>query len=400
MDTWYDEFMQTVDVIVIGAGAAGMMCAREAGARGRKVLVLEKTQKPGKKILMSGGGRCNFTNRVVQSEHFISHNQHFCTSALRRYTPEHFIALVEKHGIEYYEKIHGQLFCRDKAHVIVNMLLQECASHNVLIMLNQNVSLVEKKANKYYVVSNDITYQCASLVVATGGLSIPTLGSSPWGYNIAEQFGISVYPTRAGLVPFTLHIEDKLHFTPLSGIAMDARVSCRKKSFRENILFTHRGLSGPSILQISSYWHAGDNLNICLLPELDVYACLAEWQRDQPNKQLKTHLEYLMPRAVVNIFYTEMAIDKPIKQYALSDLKKIAERIQAWSIKPNGTEGYRTAEVTIGGVDCDAVSSQTCEAYDVPGLYFIGEVLDVTGWLGGYNFQWAWSSGWAAGQVV
>ncbi len=392
--------MEKFDVIIIGAGAAGLMCGIEAGARGRKVLILDKSNKPGKKILMSGGGRCNFTNLHTSPAQFLSHNPHFCKSALSRYTQWDFIAMVERHHIAYFEKTLGQLFCEEKAHLIVNMLLAECQTSKVSVLLNQNIHSVQKTEHGFSVQVNAKNYLCESLVIASGGLSIPSLGSSPFGYQIAAQFGIPVYPTRAGLVPLTLHNHDKQRLEVLTGISVDSMVHCHDQSFRENLLFTHRGLSGPAILQISSYWLPGDDLSICLLPDLDLGAQLLQARLDHPERCLKTVLEYHLPKRLLSIFYDETLLNTPLKQISHKQLELVAQIVQQWSIKPNATEGYRTAEVTLGGVDCNAISSQSFEAKSVPGLFFVGEVLDVTGWLGGYNFQWAWSSGWAAGQVV
>ncbi len=392
--------LKKIDVIIIGAGAAGMMCGIEAGARGRKVFILDKSNKPGKKILMSGGGRCNFTNFHASHEQYISHNLHFCKSALSRYTQRDFISMVDRHKIAWFEKTLGQLFCEEKSSLIVDMLLSECRKSGVNIQLNQTVSSVKKSDHGFIVHSNDTVYQCDSLVVASGGLSIPTLGSSPFGYQLATQFGLNVYPTRAGLVPFTLHTHDKQRFESLSGISVDSLVSCNGISFEENILFTHRGLSGPAILQISSYWLPGDTVDVTFLPQIDLYAELLQARMEFPDTHLKTVLSQFVAKRLLIVFYDSMMLDKPLKQFNDRQLQDAANVLQRWSIKPNATEGYRTAEVTLGGVDCDEISSRTFEAKKVPGLYFIGEVLDVSGWLGGYNFQWAWSSGWAAGQVV
>ncbi len=392
--------MKKIDVIIVGAGAAGLMCGIEAGARGRKVLVLDKTNKAGKKILMSGGGRCNFTNLHASHEEFLSHNPHFCKSALSRYTQWDFIAMVERHKIAYFEKTLGQLFCEDKASLIVDMLLTECKKNGVAVQLNQTINSVKKVADKYIVQCSDGVFQCDSLVVASGGLSIPSLGSSPFGYQLATQFGLAVFPTRAGLVPFTLHTHDKGRLESLTGISVESVVSCNGQSFQENILFTHRGLSGPAILQISSYWLAGDTVDITLLPQLDLYAELLLARDEFGDSCLKTILANHVARRLLIAFYDSMILDKPLKQFNDKQLLDAANVLQRWSIKPNATEGYRTAEVTLGGVDCNEISSQTFESKKTPGLYFIGEVLDVSGWLGGYNFQWAWSSGWAAGQVV
>lgn len=389
-----------VDVIILGAGAAGMMCAIEAGKRGRSVLILEKTNKPGKKILMSGGGRCNFTNTHTRPEHFISHNLHFCKSALSRYTPWDFIAMVEQHNISYFEKKLGQLFCEDKASHIVAMLLSECQKHHVDLKLNQSINKIHQDNHHFIVECASGHYRCQSLVVATGGLSIPTLGGSPFGYQLATQFGLHVYPTRAGLVPITLHTEDKQRYESLSGISIDAAVTCHKQTFRENILFTHRGLSGPAVLQISSYWHPGDELSIQCLPDMDIHLLLREAQKDHPDRSLKTILSEHMVKRLLTAFYDETMLHQPMSQFSSKQLLVLADRLQHWGIKPNGTEGYRTAEVTLGGVDCDEISSKTMMSKKMPGLFFVGEVLDVTGWLGGFNFQWAWSSGWAAGQAA
>ena len=392
--------MHKFDVIIIGAGAAGLMCGIEAGARGRRVLILDKSNKPGKKILMSGGGRCNFTNLHATHAQFLSHNPHFCKSALSRYTQWDFIAMVERHKIAYFEKTLGQLFCELKSSLIVDMLLNECKKNEVSIKLNQTITSITKGDGNFLLQSNGEVYQCKSLVVASGGLSIPTLGSSPFGYQIAEQFGLSVFPTRAGLVPLTLHVEDKQRLTELAGISVEAIVSCNGQSFRENILFTHRGLSGPAILQISSYWHPGDPVLISLLPDIDLVSELEQARLASPDVLLKTVLSKWLAKRLLAVFYDQSVLDKPLKQLTPKQLSNAAHVLQNWTIKPNGTEGYRKAEVTLGGVDCNEISSQTFEAKKVPGLYFVGEVLDVSGWLGGYNFQWAWSSGWAAGQVV
>lgn len=381
------------DVIILGAGAAGLMCAIEAGKRGRRVLVLDHANKPGKKILMSGGGRCNFTNYLVEPTKFISHNPHFCKSALARYTQWDFIELVKKHQIPFHEKTLGQLFCDNKSKDILEMLLKECELANVEIRLNTPIENIEKTAAGFKV--NKL--ECESLVIATGGLSIPTLGASPFGYQIAEQFGIKVWPTRAGLVPLTLHDHDKEKFAVLSGIGVDTVVTSEHKKFREASLFTHRGLSGPAILQISSYWNPGETIKINFLPELNIEEFL---QAAPPVKQLNTILTKFLPARVVEVLLPANLVTRKINSLTKAEMAEIIAHLQAREIKPNGTEGYRTAEVTLGGVDCDALSSKTMMANNVEGLYFIGETVDVTGWLGGYNFQWAWSSGWVAGQVV
>jgi predicted Rossmann fold flavoprotein len=391
--------MQKVEVIIIGAGAAGLMCAIEAGKRQRKVVVLDHANKAGKKILMSGGGRCNFTNLHIHPDCYLSHNLHFCKSALNRYTQWDFIALVERHKIAFHEKSLGQLFCDNKSKEIVDMLLLECEQAHVELHLNTQISKIEKANEKYFKIhTTQGDFLCESVVVASGGLSIPTMGASPFGYKIAEQFNIRLFPTRAGLVPLTLHEKEK--FSVLSGIAVDAIVKNDRQKFRENILFTHRGLSGPAILQISSYWHAGEKIVIDFLPEINLLSQLKIFKQQKPDRQLNSVLSDYLPKRFVDLILSEALLEKKLQSISYREIEEIAQHINIWAIKPNGTEGYRTAEVTLGGVDCDALSSKTFEVNSVPGLYFIGEVLDVTGWLGGFNFQWAWSSGWAAGQVV
>lgn len=393
--------MQNVDVVIIGAGAAGLMCAIETGKRGRSVLVLEHANKPGKKILMSGGGRCNFTNLHAAPQNYLSHNKHFCKSALSRYRPEDFIKLVRKHHIDYHEKTLGQLFCDHQSKDILNMLLMECEDAHVDIRLNTTVTKVEKKENGlFFLKTSEGEYGSQSLVIATGGLSIPTMGATPFGYQIAAQFGLKVWPTRAGLVPFTLQPADKEKLSLLSGISVDSIVSTGSQQFAENILFTHRGLSGPAILQISSYWEPGESIVINLLPKVNLLEAFKLAHSETPNKHLKTWMGEYLPKRVVEVFLNETDADRPLQGFSLKKMAEIVKIFSAWTLKPSGTEGYRTAEVTLGGVDCDMLSSKTLECNDIPGLYFIGEVVDVTGWLGGFNFQWAWSSGWAAGQVV
>jgi len=393
--------MQKVDVIIIGASASGLMCAIEAGKRNRRVTILDHSNKAGKKILMSGGGRCNFTNYDISADNYISHNPHFCKSALSRYTQWDFIDMVQRYEIPYHERSHGQLFCDKSAKDILNMLLEECRLVHCDIRLNTTIKQVEKSSGHHYKIATDHQdYHCQSLVVATGGLSIPTMGASPFGYRIAEQFHINVWPVSAGLVPFTLHSKDKTQFAPLSGIAIDSIVSTDRQSFRENILFTHRGLSGPAILQISSYWKAGDEITINLLPDHNLLDKLKQAQQHNPQLKVKTLLSQFLPKRLIDALFDEDSLNSTLQTNSHNQFNSFANRIHKWTIKPNGTEGYRTAEVTLGGVDCDALSSKTMECRDVPGLYFIGEVVDVTGWLGGYNFQWAWSSAWCAGQYV
>lgn len=393
--------MKKVDVIIIGASASGLMCAIEAAKRGRHVVVLDHANKAGKKILMSGGGRCNFTNYDVSSENYISHNNHFVKSALSRFTQWDFIALVDAYKIPYHEREHGQLFCDNSSKDILNLLLNECKKTNVSIQLNTRINNVEKKSDHHFIIkSSTDDYHCQSLVIASGGLSIPKMGATPFGYKIAEQFNIKVWPTSAGLVPFTLHNQDKETLSDLSGIAINSIVNTKNKSFLENILFTHRGLSGPAILQISSYWSAGEAIEINLLPDINLLEELNSTSKKQPQIKLKTLLHKLLPKRLVNVFIKTELLDKTLQEISYKQLQFVAAAFQNWTIKPNGTEGYRTAEVTLGGVDCDALSSKTFESKTVSGLYFVGEVMDISGWLGGYNFQWSWSSGWCAGQYV
>ena len=393
--------MKKVDVIIIGASASGLMCAVEAAKRGRHVVILDHANKAGKKILMSGGGRCNFTNYDVSSENYISHNTHFVKSALSRFTQWDFIALVESYQIPYHEREHGQLFCDDSSKDILNLLLNECKKANVTIQLKCDIINIEQKSEHHFIIqSSKDDYHCQSLVIATGGLSIPKMGASPFGYKVAEQFGLKVWPTTAGLVPFTLHKQDKETLADLSGIAIDSIVSSNSMSFRENILFTHRGLSGPAILQISSYWAAGEAIEINLLPNIDLLEHLTTTAQEQPQIKLKTLLYKLLPKRLINVFIKAELLDKTLQEISHKQFSHVSSKLQSWIIKPNGTEGYRTAEVTVGGVDCDALSSKTFESKTVPGLYFIGEVMDISGWLGGYNFQWSWSSGWCAGQYA
>ena len=388
------------DVLVIGAGASGLMCAAEAGKRGRRVKVLEHANKPGKKILMSGGGRCNFTNYSVSSDNYLSNNPHFCKSALSRYSQWDFLALVAHYAIPYHEREHGQLFCDRSAKDILTMLLTECAEAQVNIRLNTVIENIEKKLGFFAVKTSQGEFRSEALVVATGGLSIPKMGASPLGYKIAAQFDIPVIPTRAGLVPLTLHADDKEHFAPLSGIAVPCVIGVAEREFRENLLFTHRGLSGPAVLQISSYWRPGEVITVNLMPDTDLVTELKALRQQQYKKTVKSVLESYLPKRLLTSVLMESELNQSLQDSSDRQFEAIAGQLQYWQIKPNGTEGYRTAEVTVGGVDCDAISSKTMESRQVPGLYFVGEVLDVTGWLGGYNFQWAWSSGWCAGQNV
>lgn len=387
-------------VIILGAGASGLMCALEAGKRGRKTLVLDHANKPGKKILISGGGSCNFTNYDVGPEHFLSQNPHFCKSALSRYTQWDFLTFINKHKIAFHEREHGQLFCNESASQIVDALMDECKKAGVDFQFGCEIRSVKQSNSGFTIETNDEQYSSESLVVATGGLSFATIGASPLGYKLAEQFHVPIIAPKAGLVPFTLQPEDKLRFAELSGIAVDAKVSCSNQSFRENLLFTHRGLSGPSILQISSYWNAGEWVEIDLLPGQDLEAFLQEAKQQQNKKTVRNLIADLLPKRVVEQLLENCLAEAKLQELSNEQIKQIANQFHRWQIKPNGTEGYRTAEVTVGGIDCDSISSKTMEAKEIKGLYFTGEVLDVTGWLGGYNLQWAWSSGWCAGQFV
>jgi predicted Rossmann fold flavoprotein len=392
--------VRSTDVVIIGAGAAGLMCALTAAGRGRQVLLIEHANKAGKKILMSGGGRCNFTNMYAEPANFASQNPHFCKSALARYTPWDFIAMVSEHGVPYHEKKLGQLFCDNKSKDILNMLLEECRQAGVELHLDTSVHQIEKTEDGYALSTGLGPIATSSLVVATGGLSIPTLGATGFGYEIARQFGHNVLATRAGLVPFTIAGELKELCTELSGTSVDCLVRCNGQSFRENILFTHRGLSGPAILQVSSFWNPGDAVEINLLPDDDALEWLHGRQATRPDSELKTLLGEVFTKRMASLLADHWFVSKPMKQYTPAELRDIAAKLGAWQVVPAGTEGYRTAEVTLGGVDTREVSSQTMESLKSPGLYFIGEVLDVTGHLGGYNFQWAWASGHAAAQYV
>ncbi|HKG39813.1 MAG TPA: NAD(P)/FAD-dependent oxidoreductase [Conexibacter sp.] len=392
--------MRSTDVVIIGAGAAGLMCALTAAERGRQVLLIDHANKAGKKILMSGGGRCNFTNMYADPANFASENPHFCKSALARYTPWDFIAMVGKHGVPYHEKKLGQLFCDNKSKDILKMLLDECRQAGVDLRLDTSVQQIEKTESGYLLSTRMGQIASPSLVVATGGLSIPTLGATGFGYEIARQFGHTVLSTRAGLVPFTFSGQLRDLCIELTGTSVDCAVSCNGERFRENILFTHRGLSGPAILQISSFWHPGDVVEINLLPDFDALEWLQAQQTARPNSELKTVLGEVFTKKMAAFLADHWFASKPMKQYTPANLRDIADKLGAWQVVPAGTEGYRTAEVTLGGVDTREVSSKTMESLKHRGLYWIGEVLDVNGHLGGFNFQWAWASGHAAAQFV
>ncbi|QSX30154.1 NAD(P)/FAD-dependent oxidoreductase [Shewanella cyperi] len=389
-------------VIIIGAGAAGLMCALTAGYRGRDVLLLDNAKQLGRKILISGGGRCNFTNLNIEPAAYLCRNPHFCKSALARFTQWDFIAMVERHGIAFHEKTLGQLFCDDSAKDIVDMLTTECDWAGVKIQLRTEILNVQAQEGGYLLLTSQGDLSCESLVIATGGLSMPKLGATPFGLQLAQQFGLNVLPTCAGLVPFTLQPQDKANFEQLSGISLPvvATAQCGK-SFREALLFTHRGLSGPAVLQISSYWKPGESISFNLLPDTDLTSWLKEQCAESPKLSLRNAMARLLPKRLVEVLQEMGALpDKALNQLGKAEIESLQQYFSDWRIQPGGTEGYRTAEVTLGGVDTDELSSKTMEARKQPGLYFIGEVVDVSGWLGGYNFQWAWSSGYAAGEVV
>ena len=391
--------MQQWDVIVIGAGAAGLFSAIEAAKRGRKTLVLDNGKRIGRKILMSGGGRCNFTNIYASPANYLSQNPHFCKSALSRYTQWDFIALVQQYGIAYHEKTLGQLFCDDSAKDIVDMLQQECDKAGVSIALQQDIQNVSFADGVYTVTTPQLSRSCQSLVVACGGLSLPNLGATAYGFQLAEQFGLNVLPVRAALVPLTWQPADKAVFEEISGVSLPVTAEANDVVFPEDMLFTHRGLSGPAILQISSYWQPGDELIVNLSPQQDLNQFLLEQKQKHPEQELKTILSRLLPKRLVEkLLELNVFQNQAIKALQGKAIQRLADSLTHYVFKPNGTEGYRTAEVTLGGVDTNELSSKTMEAKKQPGLYFVGEVVDVTGWLGGYNFQWAWASGWVAGQ--
>ena len=400
------------DVIIIGSGAAGLMCALQAGQRGRSVVLIDHAKKLAEKIRISGGGRCNFTNLDTRPENFISDNPNFCRSALARYTPQDFIAMLQKHNIGYHEKTLGQLFCDDESEAVIAMLRGECDEAGVKRFMNCEIGEIKytpddgqekQRGHKFHVKTSREDFNGATLVIATGGLSIPKTGATPYGYKVAEQFGIPVTKLKPGLVPLTFAPDDWKPYADLTGVSLDVEVSFGKQSFRENMLVTHRGLSGPAILQISSYWRHGQPLQINLLPDLDVAALLNEQKGSK--KLLSNYLAQWFPKSFSEVWCAELAAhknieNKPLNQYNDKERKLIAANLHDWQVTPSGTVGYSKAEVTCGGIDTRALSSKTMECIEVPGLYFIGEVVDVTGQLGGYNFQWAWASGYAAGKAV
>ncbi len=392
--------VDAVDVLIVGGGAAGLMCALTAGQRGRRVRVIEHANRVGKKILMSGGGRCNFTNTGTGPANYLSSNPHFCKSALARYAPADFIALVDKHRIAYHEKELGQLFCDDSSKQIVRMLLDECAAAGVTIETGCSIERVRHGDGGFHLDTARGAFSAPALVVASGGLSIPSMGASGFGYDLARQFGLSVLPTRAGLVPLTLSGKHQERFADLAGVALPVEAQCNGARFRNFMLITHRGISGPSILQISSYWNPGDDLRLDLLPGEDAFAWLQAQRAERAASDLKSVLTDRLPKRFAQRLCEHWLQAKPMRQYRDAELHGLADLLGGFPLVASGTEGYRTAEVTLGGVDTDELSSSTMQSKRVPGLYFIGEVVDVTGWLGGYNFQWAWASGHACGMAV
>jgi predicted Rossmann fold flavoprotein len=392
--------MESFDVVIVGAGAAGLMCAMTAGARGRRVLLLEHNVQAGAKILISGGGRCNFTNLEIAPERFVSANPHFCKSALSRYTQHDFIALVERHRIAYHEKTRGQLFCDGSAREILAMLLAECDAAGVDLRTAHSVTQVSR-ADRFRIETDRGSFAAPALVLATGGLSIPKMGATGFAYEMARRFDLAIIEPRPGLVPLKVAGETLELCRTLTGVSVDAIAACGRVSFRENILFTHRGLSGPAILQISSYWHEGETVSIKLAPGVEIENFLADRKRTRPKAELKTVLAELIPARLASALATTAApSDLAIANIPDRSLLELTDRLKRWQLKPTGSEGWPKAEVTVAGIDTAALSSKTMEARAVPGLFAIGEAVDVTGWLGGYNFQWAWSSGWCAGNAV
>ena len=416
--------MKAVDCVVVGGGAAGLMCAAIAGYRGKSVLLLDHANKVGKKILMSGGGRCNFTNYFIEPENYVSDNPHFCISALTRYTQYDFLALIEKHDLEYHEKTLGQLFCDNKAKDILNILLAECDMAGVDIRTHCHIHSVvgndfsacdhhadlhhkenENTRKRFTLATSVGNISCQSLVIATGGLSIPTMGATGFGYDIAKQFGLRVKPRYASLVPYTFKGGLLALSQSLAGVSMPVMITCRDQSFKEALLFTHKGISGPAVLQISNYWKQGDEISIDFLPDYSLERLFMTWQKEGNKSEIKNLLARYLPKRFVGEWFLshdsmELLANKTVVQLSDADKLLITQQFHGWICRPAGTEGYKTAEVTRGGVDTNEISSKTFEATSVPGLFFIGEVLDVTGWLGGYNFQWAWASGYCAAQYV
>jgi predicted Rossmann fold flavoprotein len=394
-----ERLLKHYDVIIVGAGAAGLMCAIEAGKRGRSLLVIDHVGKAGKKILISGGGKCNFTNLYTELNNYICNNAHFAKSALSRYTPYDFLALVEKHGIAWEERDHGELFCVESAREIVAMLLAECESADVSLQSNCTIQAVSKN-DQFQLETDRGMFTADSLVIASGSRSIPKMGATGFGHQVADQFGLNVTELKAGLVPFRLTGSEQEQLKALAGVSLDVSISCSGHAFREQMLFTHRGISGPAVLQISSYWREGDTISIDLFPGVDVSSWLTQMRQERPGTAVKTVLAERLPRRLVQYLCESLISDEILRRLSDHGIEALAESLHNWQLKPAGTEGYRTAEVTVGGVDTHELSSKTMEARRVEGLYFIGEVVDVTGHLGGFNFQWAWASGYAAGQFV
>lgn len=393
--------MKIFDVIIVGAGAAGMMCAIEAAKRGRSTLLLDHNQKIAEKIRISGGGRCNFTNTQITPQAYLSKNPHFCKSALAQFTQNDFLAMVQRHGIAFHEKKLGQLFCDGSSQQIIDMLMHELSVANVSFKPDTTVDPQIRREQEHYQLATSLgNFRCASLVIATGGLSIPKIGASKFGYQVAERFGLNVIETRPALVPLTFQAELLTLCKHFAGLSIDAQVSCRKTAFREGLLFTHRGLSGPSILQLSSYWKEGEDIVVNMAPDLDVARWFLEAKQQRPKRDIKLVIHELLPQRLGDWMCEKVGAKGKLAEISDKTLSRLASNIQQWRVRPSGTEGYRTAEVTLGGMDTHGLSSQTMEAKKQPGLFFIGEVVDVTGHLGGYNFQWAWSSGYAAGQAV
>jgi predicted Rossmann fold flavoprotein len=391
--------MQNYDAVIVGAGGAGLFCALRAGQRGKRVLLLDHAAEVGAKILISGGGRCNFTNRNIAADRYISQNPHFCKSALKSYTQFEFIELVEKHRIAYHEKTLGQLFCDGSASEIVSMLLKECHAGAVELKVGQKITSVTK-ADHFSIATEKETFTANAVVLATGGLSIPKMGATSFAYDTARQFGLKLVETRPALVPLTFADADLEFMKALTGISLPVYATSGKHHFREDMVFTHRGLSGPAILQVSSYWREGGTITLDLLPDTNVEAYLIARKKERPNAELKTVLGELLPQRLAQAFVTAHSTNVAMSAFTDKKLKDFAHTLKNWTLPPSGTEGYAKAEVTSGGIDTDGLSSKTMQANDVPGLYVIGEAADVTGWLGGYNFQWAWSSGWAAGSAL
>lgn len=392
--------MNQVNTLIIGAGAAGLFCAIQAAKRGRRTLVLEKSSKPGRKILMSGGGRCNFTNLYIEPERYLSQNPHFMKSALAQYTQWDFIDWVNAHNIAYHEKTQGQLFCDTRARVIVDALLQDLEDAGATLSLSVDVGEVTQHPSQAgFICQTSLgLIQCESLVIATGGLSIPSMGTTPFAYQLAESFGLTIVPTRAGLVPFTVDVKDKTLIEPLAGISFPCELSCQSSSFTDDLLLTHRGVSGPAALQLSSYWKGGQPIHINCIPGKQLSSTIQEAKTSQPKQSVKALLSEALPNRLVLERTNESLLKKPVADLSNTDITHLDKLWHDWQITPSGTEGYRTAEVTLGGVDTVFLSSKTMAVKTIPNLFFIGEAVDVTGWLGGYNFQWAWSSAWVAGQ--